>query len=88
MHPNTVFPNPIFIPKLIHIDTSFPERFVGAQAFLVPANFFAHGQYQRLCENAVQNCDVCIIDPVTNAFTYDGFVDKPTYRNLNKYQSY
>jgi hypothetical protein len=82
MHPNTVFPEPIFIPKFIHIDTQFPERFPGRRSFLIPGNFFTDPRYQRLCTSAVDNCELCIIDPVTNAFTYDGFLDKPTYRGL------
>lgn len=82
MHPNSIFPRPIFIPKLIHIDTQFPELFRGSSSFLVPGNFFSSSRYQRLCEGAVENSDICIIDPVTNAFTYDGFLDKPTYQDL------
>jgi hypothetical protein len=82
LHPNTVLKNPIFIPKLIHIDTSFAALKENIKAFLVPANFFTISKYKKLCESVIKNCEICIIDPVTNAFTYDGFLDKPTYGNL------
>lgn len=81
MHPKTIFNDPVFIPKLIHIDTQF-AKFENAKAFLVPANFFSTQKYRKLCQTAVKNCEICIIDPVTNALTYDGFLDKPTYKEL------
>ncbi|NQS97009.1 MAG: hypothetical protein HQ591_01000 [candidate division Zixibacteria bacterium] len=82
MHPNTIFPEPVFITRLIHIDPQFAEDFRGQKSFLVTANFFTDNKYRRLAQMAREGCDILIVNPVTNFFTYSGYVEKPTYSNL------
>ena len=78
----TLFPEPVFITRLLHIDPLLAEEFKGQKSFLITANFFADERYSRLARIAREGCDVLIINPVTNFFTYNGYVNKPTYSKL------
>lgn len=82
MYPNSLFPKPIFVTRLIHIDTTLAEEFRGQKSFLVTANFFADDRYRRLAKVAREGCEILIINPVTNFFTYEGYKEKPTYNKL------
>lgn len=38
--------------------------------------------YENLLNATRQQCDVLIVDPLTHAFTYRGYLNKPTFTNL------
>jgi hypothetical protein len=80
MHPNSVFPNPVYITKFLHTDKAHAEYFTDLQSSLLAANIALwQGDLTDLVRNG---CQTFIIDPMTQAFTYDGYLGKQTYIDL------
>lgn len=80
MHPTSLIPGPTYITRFLHIDGQYAQQFDECEASLLTANIVQG--FANVASSVRDNCRVLIIDPVTHAFTYQGFVEKPTYRNL------
>lgn len=82
MRDDTLFPKPTFIAKLLIDGRPYAEQFATQEAFWVPANYVVWQTARRAVEAAQRGCHTLIIDPVTNNFSYDKFLDAPTYQAL------
>lgn len=79
MHPESRLPAPSFLTKFLNTDLALARDFE-CTASLLPANFVQG--YPNLVEAVRDNCGVLIVDPVTHAFSYRGFLEKRTYTDL------
>jgi hypothetical protein len=79
VHPGSRIPTPAFLTKFLAQDISLARDFQ-CQASLLPANF-AVG-YDNLLTATRQQCEVLIVDPVTHAFSYRGYLQKRTFTSL------
>lgn len=82
MHPESNIVNPTFITKFLHVDQRFAEEFSNLTASLLPANIALWKEPQTLTDSVRDGCGTFLIDPVTHSFTYLGYLDKTTYRDL------
>ena len=80
MHPRTRFPAPLFAPKYLLQDLALAREF-RVQASLLTANC-GDQRYANLRQAVRENAEVLIVDPLTHAFTYRGYLDKPTFTAL------
>ena len=83
MNPESLFPNPTFLTKFLHIDQTFAEEYRGLEGSLIPANIAIWRP--NLLKAVRDGCRILIIDPVTHAFTYQGYQEKSTYPYYNSY---
>lgn len=80
VHPESPIPRPSFIPRFLHTDTQHAEEFGDIPAAMVTANFVASNY--RVDAEARESAGVLLIDPQTNYFTYEGFLERATYREI------
>lgn len=79
MHRTSRLPTPAFLTKFLNTDLALAREF-RCTSSLLAANM-AQG-FPNLIEAARAQCETLIIDPVTHAFSYGGFLEKPTYTRL------
>ncbi len=82
MHPNSLIPGPTYITKFLHVDQKFAEEFNELDASLLPAHIALWKVSKTLTSAVREGCKAFIIDPVTHAFSYRGYLDKTTYKDL------
>jgi len=82
MYLKSPIPGPTYIIKFLHIDQKYAEEFKNLTASLLPANIAFWKKDRPFIESMRQGCHTLIIDPMTHAFTYPGYLDKQTYRKL------
>jgi hypothetical protein len=75
---NSRLPNPTFLTKFLNQDLQLARDFE-CEASLVPANF---ASYEKLLAMTRLRAATLIIDPVTHAFSYRGYSEKPTFTGL------
>lgn len=80
LHPRTRLAEPFFAPKYLNTDLALAQEFPVA-ASLFSANF-GDQRFANLREAVRQHAEMLIVDPVTHAFTYRGYLGKPTYTEL------
>ena len=80
MHPRTSFPHPFFAPKYLNADLALAREFP-VRASLLTANC-ADQRFANLRAAVRERAEVLIVDPVTHAFNYRGYLDKPTFLAL------
>lgn len=73
---------PTFVTKFINMDLAFAREFTKQKASIVSANFCSTPRYKNLVDAVRNGCQTLVIDPVTHAFTYMGYLDKATYKDL------
>jgi hypothetical protein len=78
MHANSLLRAPSFLTKFLNQDLALANEF-RCPATLLPANFVG---YDKLATAVRRQCDTLIVDPVTHAFSYRGYLDKPTFTEL------
>jgi hypothetical protein len=79
MHRNSRLSAPAFLTKFLSQDLALAREFQCVSS-LLPANFVQG--YPNLVEAVRGHCDTLIVDPVTHAFSYRGFLEKPTFTRL------
>lgn len=80
MHPRTSFPQPFFAPKYLNADLALAREFA-VRASLLTANC-GDQRFANLRAAVRENAEVLIVDPLTHAFNYQGYLDKPTFTAL------
>jgi hypothetical protein len=75
---NSRLPNPTFLAKFLNQDVQLARDFE-CEGSLLPANF---ASYERLLELTRLRARTLIVDPVTHAFSYRGYIEKPTFSSL------
>lgn len=81
MRANSLLPNPVFAPRYLNVDQATAGQ-IHTGAAVLSANFAAIERFDNLVAAIRGNCDRLIVDPVTHAFSYRGFLDKATFRGL------
>ena len=79
MHPNSRLRAPTFLTKFLNQDLALAREF-RCTSSLLPANFVQG--YPNLVQAVRGQCESLIIDPVTHAFSYRGYLEKPTFTRL------
>ncbi len=80
MNSNSLISKPTYVTKFLHTDQTYAEQFQELTVSLIAGNI---ALWRPGLARAVHNgADTLIVDPMTHAFTYQGYLNKKTYTEL------
>jgi hypothetical protein len=80
LHQTSRLTQPVFAPKYLNTDLALAREFP-VSASIFAANF-GNERFNNLRQAVCDNSEILIVDPLTHAFSYRGFLDKPTFTGL------